>query len=258
MKTRTELLGIDLELGREGAGPLSNRIKKLGLYLCPGRVCLDYSNYGYSYDDNGWGIAGLVERSQFACLPPSIAGRWTANRVNDSRICFELIKRGHVIPRNRGAFEFVRSLSEIHQRDRGGMILSPKIKEVHYNVAELDFDSLYPNLIIKRNISFETVTPSGVDTCLEDAILPFVTKKALERRLYFKRLRKSFPRGFARMDLVRAAPGCSEASSGMYLRARVGAAGTDSVMFLLSRRSTSRQEKSSSKRRTLRRNTDSK
>ena len=195
LKTRADLLGIDLQLGREGTGTLSDRIKKFGLYLCPGRVCLDYSNYGYSFDDSGWGVGGLVERSQFACLPPSISGRWTANRVNDSRICFELIRRGHVIPKNRGAFEFIRSLSEIHERDRGGMIFSPKIKQVHYNVAELDFDSMYPNLIINRNISFETVTPDGVDVDRADAILPYVTKRALDRRLYFKRQRKNFPKG---------------------------------------------------------------
>jgi DNA polymerase elongation subunit (family B) len=195
LKTRADLLGIDFNLGRESSGYISSRAKKLGLYLCPGRVCLDYSNYGYSFDDSGWGIAGLVERSRFACLPPSIAGRWTANRVNDSRICFELIQRGHVIPKNRGAFEFVRSLGEIHHRDRGGMIISPQIRKVHYNVGELDFDSLFPNLIVKRNISFETVSPDGVDVENDEAILPFVTKDALERRLFFKRLRKSFPKG---------------------------------------------------------------
>ena len=97
------------------------------------------------------------------------------------------------------------------------MILSPKIKEVHYNVAELDFDSLYPNLIIKRNISFETVTPSGVDTCLEDAILPFVTKKALERRLYFKRLRKSFPRGSQEWTWCEQRQAALKLSSGLHL-----------------------------------------
>ena len=103
LRTRANELGIDLMLGREPPREISSKVRKLGLYICPGRVCLDFSNYGYTFNDDGWGIAGLEERSQFACLPPSIAGRWTANRVNDSRICFELIRRGHVIPRNRGA-----------------------------------------------------------------------------------------------------------------------------------------------------------
>jgi DNA polymerase elongation subunit (family B) len=195
LKTRSEVRGLDLNLGREGAGTVPYRAKKLGLYMCPGRVALDYSNYGYSFDNNGWGIAGLVERSRFACLPPSISGRWTANRINDSRICFELIRRGYVIQRNRGAFEFIRPIEQIYERDKGSMIISPKIG-LHYNVAALDFDSLFPNLIVSRNISFETLVPEG-HLCSgdEEAILPFVTKDTLARRLYFKRLRKQFETG---------------------------------------------------------------
>jgi DNA polymerase elongation subunit (family B) len=195
LKTRSEVLGIELDLGREQAGPIPYRAKKLGLYLSPGRVALDYSNYGYSFDDNGWGIAGLVERSRFACLPPSISGRWTANRINDSRICFELIRRGHVIQKNRGAYEFIRPVAQIYERDRGSMIISPKIG-LHYNVAALDFDSLFPNLIVSRNISFETLVPDGhLCSVDKEAILPFVTKDTLARRLYYKRLRKQYQVG---------------------------------------------------------------
>ncbi len=197
LKTRCEILGLkELNLGREEDAPhVPRRAKKLGLYMCPGRVALDYSNYGYSFDDSGWGIAGLVERSRFACLPPSISGRWTANRINDSRICFELIKRGHVIQRNRGAYEFLRPVADLMERDRGSMILSPRIG-LHHNVAALDFDSLFPNLIVSRNISFETLVPDGrLPSGDYDAILPFVTREALVRRLYFKRLSKRYETG---------------------------------------------------------------
>ena len=62
---------------------------------------------------------------------------------------------------------------------------------VHENVAELDFESQYPNLIVSDGLSYETVTPKGIFKS-DEAILPYVTKRFLERRLHFKRLRKKY------------------------------------------------------------------
>lgn len=58
-------------------------------------------------------MCGLVGRSRFSFLPPTIAGRWTANRINDSRVCFELINRDYVIPEKKGNFEYYRTMKEL-------------------------------------------------------------------------------------------------------------------------------------------------
>lgn len=189
--TRARRLGLDdLQLGRETVD-LNALSKPLPGWL-RGRVAIDCMYYGATADD--WGIAGLVERARFAFLPPGIAGRWTANRVNDSRICYELMQRGFVIPRDTGYFESIRPVEDIFDRDRGGIIISQKVGEVHQNVAEIDYESEFPNIIVKENISFETVTTSGMRK-KADAILPSITKRILERRLHFKRLKKSFEKG---------------------------------------------------------------
>jgi len=52
--------------------------------------------------------------------------RYGANRVNDSRICYELLQRGYVIPKNTGYHEYVRPMKDVFERDRGGMIIPPK------------------------------------------------------------------------------------------------------------------------------------
>jgi DNA polymerase elongation subunit (family B) len=104
------------------------------------------------------------------------------------------MKRGYVIPRNTGYYEYIRPMGEIIARDKGGMIISPKIGLVHENVAELDFESQYPQIIVKECISYETVTPQGIER-REDALLPYITKRYLDRRLYFKKLRKSYEKG---------------------------------------------------------------
>lgn len=185
--TRVKLLDLNLQLGRENADV--HTLKKSLPYWIRGRIALDHSAYGYTFE--GWGLAGLVERARFSFLPPGIAFRWTSNKIIDSRNCYELMKRGYVIPTNTGYFEHLRPIKDIIERDKGGMIVSPRIGVVHENVAELDFESEYPNIIVNCGLSYETVTTEGIFK-KECAILPNVTESALERRLYFKRLRKIF------------------------------------------------------------------
>ncbi|MBO3803122.1 MAG: hypothetical protein JTT11_04505 [Candidatus Brockarchaeota archaeon] len=185
---RARVAGIDLRLGRDGGARSFGLGRNPGRWA-KGRVVLGRRMPGLDYEE--WGLAGLVERSRFSLLPPGIAGRWTANKVIDSRNCYELLRRGYAIPRNVGRYEYARTMKEVVARDRGGCIISPKAG-IHENVAELDFESQYPNLIVKHNLSYETVTPEGIEP-KEGAILPYVTKAFLERRLRFKRLKKDFP-----------------------------------------------------------------
>ncbi len=153
--------------------------------------------YGVFLDINNrsavWGnfrVSGLDPLFTSAFLPTGFAARWSANRTTDSRLCYELLQRGYVIPQNAGYHDFIRPIQQVTERDRGGMIISPRIGDVHENVAELDYESQYPNLIIKEGLSFETVTPDGISET-HKGILPAITKKALSRRLHFKGLRKN-------------------------------------------------------------------
>jgi DNA polymerase elongation subunit (family B) len=182
---RVRKLQLNIQLGREDVD--LQRLSKPLPYWFPGRVVLNLRYF------NTFGIAGLVERSRFGLLPPGLASKWTANRTIESRNCYELLRRGYVIPKNEGYYAYIRTLKEVADRDRGSLILTPQIGVVHENVAELDFESQYPNLIVKDGLSYETVTPSGVIQ-QDDSLLPFVTKHFLKRRLWFKRLRKKFVR----------------------------------------------------------------
>lgn len=47
------------------------------------------------------GVAGLDEKSRFACLPIGVVARWGSARVIDSRQRYDSIKRGILIPRTR-------------------------------------------------------------------------------------------------------------------------------------------------------------
>ncbi|MGB6673354.1 MAG: DNA polymerase domain-containing protein [Candidatus Nitrosopolaris sp.] len=75
----------------------------------------------------------------------------------DSRNCCELLQRGFVILRSNNNHERIRTLDEIIAKDKGGMIFSPQVG-LHENVVVLDYENQYANLILKHNLSYETVT----------------------------------------------------------------------------------------------------
>ncbi|MBD3171211.1 hypothetical protein GF326_01940, partial [Candidatus Bathyarchaeota archaeon] len=75
--------------------------------------------------------------------------------------------------------------------DKGGMVYSPK-PGLHVNVAALDFESMFPNIIVKKNVSYETVTEEGVRKDIP-GFLGRITMPFLSRRLRFKHLRNQYP-----------------------------------------------------------------
>jgi DNA polymerase I len=83
-------------------------------------------------------------------------------------------------------------MGTLHDADRGGFIFAPEVG-VHEDVHELDFSSLYPNIIVTRNISPETVrcechrgrddVPGlGYAICDEPGYLPDVLRPLIEDR----------------------------------------------------------------------------
>jgi DNA polymerase elongation subunit (family B) len=177
--------GLGLQLGREPADP--TKTQKPYTQAFPGRVALSLDDYCH------YGMAGIVERSLFSMVPPGLASRWAAGRLIDSRQCFEALRRGILIPRLRSPAAYGTTAMDLALKDRGGLILSPVVG-LHENVASLDFESMFPNILVRYNISYETVTPQGIE-CSRRGFLGEMTKGFLERRLYFKRLRKGFPQG---------------------------------------------------------------
>ncbi|RLE92989.1 MAG: hypothetical protein DRJ55_04080, partial [Thermoprotei archaeon] len=147
-----------------------------------GRVFLDAEFYGRV------GLAGLEERCRFSMLPPNKAYRLTYGRLVDMGQSYLALSRGYAVPPAMNLNVTVRTAWEIHVADKGGLIQQP-IPGIYENVAALDFESMFPNLIIKYNISYETVTRRYVKK-RPRGILVDVVEPALRRRLHFKRLRK--------------------------------------------------------------------
>ena len=71
------------------------------------------------------------------------------------------------------------------------MIFSPQIG-LHENVAVLDFNDEFANIIINENISYETVGKESDKSHI--GILPQIVKQIVDRRVYIKQLLKRLPR----------------------------------------------------------------
>jgi len=172
---RAGINGVELRLGRDREYSFDGSARHLG--AMGGRGCMDAGYLGYSFHDRG--LARLSERCRFSMLPPRIAVWWMTNRAIDTRVCYELTIMGYVIPRNRGGYVWSRRMSKVIERGRGALNLTPRIGRMYENVGEIDFDSHFPNIIVKHKISFETVKPEGVDK-ENRGILHIVVEKFLD------------------------------------------------------------------------------
>jgi len=162
---RSEVNQVNLVLDREGI-PLC-KPKKDGtsyfsygrMYFKPlatkllGRIHIDTDN---SFVLNESGLQGLYELARICRLPLHSASRASIGKCMSSLQFYNAVRNNTLIPWKSTLAEHPKSLGDLLIADRGGLIFEP-IMGAHEKVAELDFVSLYPTIMFKKNISAETV-----------------------------------------------------------------------------------------------------
>ncbi|MDB2242664.1 type B DNA-directed DNA polymerase [Halorubrum ezzemoulense] len=161
-------------------------------YTVPGRVILDESNSFFYHESGLEGCLDLVARSG---LPLAELGWASIGRVLTAMQIREARKRDVVVPWRAWRPELFKSALTLDAADRGGTTFAPDVG-VHEDVYELDFASLYPNIIRTRNISPETVrcgccetadVPGlGYSICERDGYLPEVLGPLIDARSEIK------------------------------------------------------------------------
>ncbi|MGD0803465.1 MAG: DNA polymerase domain-containing protein [Candidatus Bathyarchaeia archaeon] len=150
--------------------------------LTHGRIILGY----HSWTDMG--LAGLQERSLFTLAPMGVSSDWEAGKTIDSRQCYEAHRQKVLVPEMKGGYVSSMNAWDMVKRDRGGMLFTPLVG-LHENVGCIDFESMFPSIISRYNVSYETVTEDGVDQTRPGFMGQF-TGPTLERRFRFKHMRK--------------------------------------------------------------------
>jgi len=122
-------------------------------YNVPGRAIIDESNTFFYGETNLDGVLDLASRSKKPVQ--ELAWASIGNVLTAIQIC-EAHDRGVLVPWNSWRHEFYKPMGTLHDADRGGFIFAPDVG-LHEDVHELDFSSLYPNIICTRNVSPDVI-----------------------------------------------------------------------------------------------------
>jgi DNA polymerase elongation subunit (family B) len=164
-----------------------------------GRVHIDVNN---TFIYTACSLEGLVEVSRTCRVPLHTAARSSIGTIMSSLQLYTASKDNILIPWKKNEAESFKTAWELFVADRGGFIFEPKVG-FHTDVFEVDFTSMFPMLMLKRNISAETVlckccpdssirVPElGYNICeKKEGIVPKTLGLLLNKRLKYKSLMK--------------------------------------------------------------------
>jgi DNA polymerase elongation subunit (family B) len=169
-----------------------------GARTLSGRLHLDRHN---SFALAETGLAGLVEQARVTKVDLQHMARTTTGTGITSMQLETACRDGLLIPYRKQEPESFKSALELLQTDQGGLVFAP-IVGYHEQVGELDFSSMYPSIMVRFNISPETVNcrccrddPTarvpeiGHHTCRRcQGLVPRTLAPLLDKRARYKKL----------------------------------------------------------------------
>jgi DNA polymerase I len=156
------------------------RVEHKDAALIPdGRVLID-TDQSFVYREGG--LDGVFMAARLSGLSPNLASRFTPGTLISSYEVYEAVRRGIVVPFRKADVERVRKFADLQSADRGGMMFQP-VAGVYGNVDEIDFTSMYPSIIVKFNLSPETLGHTGRKGFLTSVLEPVVAlRKETKKR----------------------------------------------------------------------------
>jgi DNA polymerase elongation subunit (family B) len=122
-------------------------------YPLPGRFHLDRED-SFLYRDAE--IAGLVEAARLSRLSLTTVARQSPGTCFTAMEMARALEVGVHVPWKKNRPEGFRTAHQLVAADRGGVIFLPPVG-VHDHVDEFDFASLYPHIMVTKNLSAETL-----------------------------------------------------------------------------------------------------
>ncbi len=157
---------------------------KEGALIPEGRVLIDTAR-SFVYREGG--LKGVLMASRLSGLSPNLTSRFTPGTLISSYEVFEALRRGMVVPFRKSDAESARKITDLKACDRGGMMFQPD-PGVYEQVHQIDFTSLYPSIIVKYNLS-----PESLDHPEVKGFLATVITSLLNLRIETKRRKKTNP-----------------------------------------------------------------
>ncbi|MHA2365149.1 MAG: DNA polymerase domain-containing protein [Candidatus Hodarchaeales archaeon] len=173
--------------------------KDHGYYFHGGRHHIDLRN---SFTWNDGGFAGLVELARLSCIDPQRCARASIGTNLTGMQIRQALEWGILVPHRKADVERFRTGESLLIGDRGGFIYSPRVG-LYFNVASIDFTSMFPHIMVQHNISPETINckccnngkgkpipnTTGHTCQVRKGLVPRVLKTILDKRMFYKHSR---------------------------------------------------------------------
>lgn len=101
-------------------------------------------------------IEGLVELSRLSGAPIQTIASRSPGTVFQYAIVRDLVRAGRVVSHKRKPLGEPMSMTDLVRSDRAGLSFDP-IVGFHRDVVELDYEAMFPNLMVQKNISAEKI-----------------------------------------------------------------------------------------------------
>lgn len=174
-------------------------VHKDGAFELAGRWHIDQGN-SFTIEESG--LDGLFEMVRLTQICPQKQARASIGTSMSSLQLSWAYQNNILIPSKKREPEEFKSAATLLLADRGGLIFNPPLG-YHTDVAELDFASMYPTIMVEKNVSPETVNcrccknekvpELGYTICEKRlGIIPATLRTVVEKRAYYKKMKKKY------------------------------------------------------------------
>lgn len=138
-----------------------------------------------------YGLPGVLEQARVTGLGVQEMARKSPGAGITAMQMLTALRTEVLVPVVKQQAESAKTLDELIRADKGGMIYQPLIG-VHEHVAQIDFASMFPSIMVNFNISPETRPEYGRRASgkpdASDGLVPQTLRPLLEKRLALKRM----------------------------------------------------------------------
>lgn len=153
---------------------------------------------------NEYGLDGVLEQARVTGLGVQEMARKSPGAGITAMQMLTALRTGILVPVVKQQAEAPKTLDELIRADKGGMIYQPLVG-LHPDVAQIDFASMYPSIMVNFNISPELPRSTERDFAqnrdcgsdvfsgqqsqeFPDGLIPQTLRPLLEKRLALKRM----------------------------------------------------------------------
>jgi DNA polymerase-2 len=132
---------------------------------------------------NEYGLEGVMEQSRVTGIGVQEMARKSPGAGITAMQMLIALRTGVMVPLHKQQAEGSKTLAGLIRADKGGLIYQPTLG-VHRDVAQIDFASMYPSIMVHHNVSPETLGKEDP----KQGLIPQTLSPLLEKRLKLKEL----------------------------------------------------------------------